>query len=477
MINVKQSKGYGNTSIRLNEAKYMQALASTGLIERRPCNHEMEARLLGALMLERDVIVELIDKIHLELFDLEAHKYIFKAIKHLFTEGQGIDTFTVIEQLKKDGTLELIGGGVKVTDLTFSINSTANVETHYLILAELFIKRKVLDFSAQNMANAQDHQQDAFELLDKAQQNLFDLSELNIKKNYEKIGDSIKTTLKELQEMRKAENQTLGIPTGFTTLDRVTTGWQKSDLVIIAARPGMGKTAFILSAMRNAAVQFKKPVVIFSLEMSVSQLVKRMISSECEISSQKFRNAKFDQTEWEILFQETDTLQHSPIFIDDTPALSILELRAKCRRLKNQHQIELIIIDYLQLMTNDSAGQKPGNREQDIAYISRSLKQIAKELDVAVIALSQLNRSVETRGGSKKPQLSDLRESGSIEQDADMVMFIYRPEYYGLTENEEGESTKEVAEMIIGKKSTWKSRHCNIEIYWRLHQIFRLESK
>jgi replicative DNA helicase len=256
-------------------------------------------------------------------------------------------------------------------------------------------------------------------------------------------------TIKDLEDMKDHQDGLTGVPSGFTRLDRVTSGWQKSDLIILAARPAMGKTAFVVTSMRNAAVEFGKPVAIFSLEMASTQLAKRLISAEAELESEKLKTAQLTPFEWEKLVNKTAKLTNSPIFIDDTPAISVLELRAKCRRLKAQHDIQMVIIDYLQLMT---AENKSGNREQEIAFISRSLKQLAKELNVPVIALSQLSRAVETRGGDKRPQLSDLRESGSIEQDADMVIFLYRPEYYGITEDEEGNPVTGMGEVIIAKE-------------------------
>ena len=254
--------------------------------------------------------------------------------------------------------------------------------------------------------------------------------------------------IQDLEERKNHKDELTGVPSGFTALDRVTSGWQKSDLVIIAARPGMGKTAFVVSALRNASVDFNRPVAIFSLEMASVQLVNRLISAEAELEGEKIKRGNLMEHEWHQLVNKTKKLSTAPLFIDDTPAISILELRAKCRRLKAQHNIELIVIDYLQLMSGDSGS---GNREQEIASISRALKGIAKELEVPVIALSQLSRAVETRGGEKRPQLSDLRESGSIEQDADIVMFLYRPEYYKITEDENGNPTQGMAEVIIAK--------------------------
>jgi replicative DNA helicase len=265
------------------------------------------------------------------------------------------------------------------------------------------------------------------------------------------LRSAMQMAIKELENKKDHKDGLTGVPTGFSSLDRMTSGWQRSDLVIVAARPAMGKTAFSLSLLRNAAVDFGRPVAIFSLEMSTLQLVDRLISSEAEIESAKLKTGRMQDWEMEQLNKKVEKMREAKIFIDDTPALSILELRAKARRLKAQSKIELIVIDYLQLMAGDTTKNSGGNREQEIASISRALKQLAKELDVPIIALSQLSRAVETRGGDKKPQLSDLRESGAIEQDADMVIFLYRPEYYGITEDAEGRPTQGMGEIIIAK--------------------------
>ena len=310
----------------------------------------------------------------------------------------------------------------------------------------------MIRISSDIQRDAYEETTDVFELLDKMEQSLFEISEKNIRKNYSDMKSIMREAIIELEARKLQKDGLTGVPSGFTALDRVTSGWQKSDLVIIAARPAMGKTAFVLSVLRNAAVDHNKPVAIFSLEMSSIQLVNRLISSEAELDSEKIKKGSLAEHEWAQLVHKTAKLSKAPLFVDDTPALSILELRAKCRKLKAQHDIQLIVIDYLQLMSGDSKnGGNGGNREQEIASISRALKKIAKELAVPVIALSQLSRAVETRGGDKRPQLSDLRESGAIEQDADMVMFLYRPEYYGITEDENSQSTQGVGEVIIAK--------------------------
>ncbi|HEY0977572.1 MAG TPA: replicative DNA helicase, partial [Flavobacteriales bacterium] len=291
---------------------------------------------------------------------------------------------------------------------------------------------------------------DVFELLDKNEQDLFAVTSGNLKRNYEPMSELIQGAIAQIESAKSKGDGVSGIPTGFVQLDKLTSGWQRSDMIIVAARPAMGKTAFVLSMARNIAVEHKKAVAVFSLEMSSTQLVTRLIASESGISSEKLRKGDLNDSEFAVLHQHISRLTNAPIFIDDTPGLNIFELRAKCRRLKSQHNVELIIIDYLQLMTAGAEGSKGGNREQEISQISRSIKSIAKELDVPIIALSQLSRAVETRGGDKKPMLSDLRESGAIEQDADLVCFLYRPEYYKIHEDEHG-STLGIGEVIVAK--------------------------
>ncbi|MFK7900670.1 MAG: replicative DNA helicase [Cyclobacteriaceae bacterium] len=417
---------------------------------------EVEETVLGSLMIEKDALTTVIDILKPDSFYKDANQKIYNAILLLFSRSEPVDLITVTNQLKQDGELELVGGAFYVTQLTQRVNSAANIEYHARIVAQQAIKRQLISISAKIQTDAFEDSTDVFDLLDRTEQAIFEVSEANIRKNYADMRTTMMEALKELEERKNQGTGLTGIPSGFTALDRVTSGWQRSDMVIIAARPGMGKTAFVLSAIRNAAVQFKQACAIFSLEMSSVQLVNRLISAEAELESEKLRKGNLADHEWTQLHTKIAPLTEAPIFIDDTPALSILELRAKCRRLKAQHDIQLIVIDYLQLMSGDSTTK--GNREQEIASISRSMKNIAKELNVPVLALSQLSRAVETRGGDKKPQLSDLRESGSIEQDADQVMFLYRPEYYGLTEDEEGNPVTGVGEVIIAK-----NRHGSIE--------------
>ncbi len=408
---------------------------------------DLEEAVLGALMLEKNALNAVVEFLKPDHFYSDAHKEIYQAIIDLFKASEPVDMRTVVNQLRKNAKLELIGGAYIIAELTAKVSSAANIEYHARVVIEMAIKRELIHIASQIQHDAYEDTTDVFELLDKTEQSVFQISDSNLRKNYDNMRNLMARAIQELQLLKDHKDGLTGVPSGFTSLDRMTSGWQKSDLVIIAARPGMGKTAFVVSAMRNAAVDFKIPVAIFSLEMASVQLVNRMISAEAELEGEKIRKGNLADHEWTQLVHKTSRLSSAPIFIDDTPALSILELRAKCRRLKAEHNVQLIIIDYLQLMR----GEQAGNREQEIASISRALKGIAKELTVPVVALSQLSRGVETRGGDKRPQLSDLRESGSIEQDADIVMFLYRPEYYKITVDEEGMPTQGMGEVIIAK--------------------------
>lgn len=412
---------------------------------------DLEEAVLGALMIEKDALTAVADILRPDSFYKESHIRIYSAIVTLFADSEPIDMLTVTAKLRSTGELELVGGASYIMELTSKVNSAANIEFHARIISQAYIKRELIKVSSEIQREAYEDTTDVFRLLDKTEQSLFAISESNIKKNYADMGALMRQALAELDQKKNNKDGLTGVPSGFSALDRLTSGWQKTELMILAARPGMGKTAFVVSSLRNAAVDFNIPVAIFSLEMSSVQLVNRLISAEAEIDSEKIRKGSLAPHEWEQLHHRIHRLTNAPIYIDDTPALSVLELRAKCRRLKAQHDIQMIVIDYLQLMTGDTGGKSPGNREQEIAMISRSLKNLAKELDVPVIALSQLSRAVETRGGEKRPQLSDLRESGSIEQDADMVIFLYRPEYYGITEDEAGNSVAGVGEVILAK--------------------------
>jgi len=407
----------------------------------------LEEAVLGALMLEKDAMAVVLDILRPESFYHDAHGLIYGAMMRLFERSQPIDLLTVTEALKKEGELEAAGG----------VASSANLEYHARLVAQKFIQRELIRVSSLVVKDAYEDTTDVFDLLDRAEQGLFDIAQRNMSRSVETMSSLASKALKQLEELRTREDGLTGVPTGFSSLDRLTSGWQPSDLVIVAARPGMGKTSFTLSLARNAAGTFRRPVAIFSLEMSALQLAQRLISMEAEISGSKMRNGQLGEEEWKQLHQAIEAISEAPVFIDDTPGINVFELRAKCRRLKMQHDIQLIVIDYLQLMSGGSENQR-GNREQEVSAISRALKGMAKELNVPVIALSQLSRAVEVRGGTKRPQLSDLRESGSIEQDADIVSFIYRPEYYDILEDEEGNSNKGVAELIVAKHRNGETR-------------------
>ncbi len=409
---------------------------------------DMEEAVLGALMLEQGPVNDVIDILTPDSFYKDAHKKIYGAILELFGASESIDILTVTQKLRSSGELDEVGGPYYISQLTNRVASAAHAEAHARIIAQKFILRELIRVSGTVIQKAYDETTDVFDLLDEAEAKLFEVAEGNIRKNYDSMSQLMRMAVDGIEEAMNKEDGVSGIPTGFNALDKVTSGWQKSDMIVLAARPGMGKTAFVLSMARNSAVDFGKGVAVFSLEMSSVQLVNRLISGEAEIGASEIRKGNLSKEEFTQLFERTKKLAEAPLFIDDTPGLSIFELRAKCRRLKQQHDIQMVIIDYLQLMT---AGGTGGNREQEISTISRSIKEIAKELDVPIIALSQLSRSVESRGGDKRPMLSDLRESGAIEQDADIVCFIYRPEYYGFTEWPDNTPCSGQGEVIIAK--------------------------
>lgn len=411
---------------------------------------ELEVAVLGAVLIDNSAIDQVIDILSPESFYRDEHKLIFEAIKTLFGNSQPVDILTVANELRSKAALESVGGEYYLIQLSQKVSSSAHSEFHARIIVQKYIQREMIRVASGIINKAFDETTDVFDLLDEAEQELFDVAHGNIVKNYESAQDLIKQAIHRIEEISKREGLS-GVPSGFTKVDRVTSGWQQSDLVILAARPGMGKTAFVLSMARNMAIDHKSPVAVFSLEMSSIQLITRLISSETGLNSEKLRKGNLDEHEWQQLTTKVRTLEKAPLYIDDTPALSVFDLRAKCRRLVSQNGVRLIVVDYLQLMTVGGSGKQSGNREQEISTISRSLKSIAKELKVPVIALSQLSRAVETRGGNKRPLLSDLRESGAIEQDADIVSFIYRPEYYDITEWEDGSPCEGQGEFIIAK--------------------------
>jgi replicative DNA helicase len=413
---------------------------------------DLEEVVLGAMMIDKKGIDEIIDILHADVFYKDAHKFIFEAIFKLFETSEPVDLLTVSSQLKKDGKLEAAGGDFYLIKLTQKVASSAHIEFHARIILQKFIQRSLIKISNEIIEDAYDEGTDVFDLLDTAESKLYDVTQGNLKRSAQTAQDLVIQAKKRIEEIANKEGLS-GVPSGFDKVDKLTSGWQPSDLIIIAARPGMGKTALTLSMARNMAVNSNIPVAFFSLEMSSVQLITRLISSETGLSSEKLRTGKLEKHEWEQLNVKVKTLEKAPLFIDDTPSLSIFDLRAKARRLASQHGIKMIMIDYLQLMTAGSNQKGGGNREQEISTISRNLKALAKELNIPVIALSQLSRAVETRGGTKRPLLSDLRESGAIEQDADIVSFIYRPEYYKIDEwdDEERSPTAGQGEFIVAK--------------------------
>ncbi|MEE4214893.1 MAG: replicative DNA helicase [Bacteroidales bacterium] len=409
---------------------------------------DMEEAVLGAIMLEKEAIITVIDILKQESFYKDVHQKIYAAIISLNLRELPVDLYTVTEELRSNDELDNVGGPVYLTQLTSKVVSAAHVEFHAKIVAQKFIQRELIRVTSEIQGRAFDDSNDINELLDFSENELFQIAEGNIKREVSPLNVVLKEAVHEIEEASKREDALIGVPSGFTKLDRLTSGWQKSDLVIVAARPSMGKTAFALSMARNMAVDHKKSVAVFSLEMSAVQLVNRLIVAETELPSNRIKNGRLKEDEWKQLESKIKTLEDASIFIDDTPAISVFELRAKCRRLTAQHKLDIAIVDYLQLMTGP---REAGSREQEVSSISRSLKSISKELNVPIIALSQLNRSVEVRGGNKRPQLSDLRESGAIEQDADMVLFIHRPEKYGFTTLDNDMPSKGIAEIILAK--------------------------
>jgi replicative DNA helicase len=421
-----------------------------------PQAKDLEEAVLGAIMLEKNAFDAVIEILKPECFYVDAHQRIFHAMQSLANKSQPIDILTVAEELRSREELEMVGGPYYVTKLTNAVVSSANIDAHARIILQKFIQRELIRISGEIIGDAYEDSTDVFDLLDDAESKLFEITNNHLRKDYNSIDTVLVNTIKRIEDLRQRNEDVTGVPSGFTGLDRVTYGWQNTDLIILAARPAVGKTAFALNLARNAAMHATKPtpVALFSLEMSAGQLVQRILSAESEIWLEKIARGKMEEHEMKQLYARgIQRLSQAPLFIDDTPALNIFELRAKCRRLKNKHNIGMIIIDYLQLMSGSNDGRN-SNREQEISNISRNLKGLAKELNVPIIALSQLSRAVEQRGakeGSRVPQLSDLRESGAIEQDADMVMFLYRPEYYDINSNAEGENTKGLTEVKIAK--------------------------
>lgn len=437
-----------NTTRRKERMSYANAFQLNGRTP--PQAVELEESVLGAMMLDQNALNNTIELLHEEFFYKPEHQAIFHAIHTLFEQNQPVDLLTVVERLRLDGTLEAAGGAYHVSQLTEKVVSAAHIEYHVRVLSEKFIQRELIRISTETITQAYDETTDVVDLLDRSEQRLMDINDKNFRSDYHRMDDLVLESINQIENIRNSGESLAGLPTGFIELDRMTAGFHPGTLIILAARPAMGKTALALTMARNMAVDFKKPVAFFSLEMTGTELVTRLISAESEFPGDKLK--KGELADWELtqLKVKTQPLNTAPIFIDDTPQLSIFELRAKCRRLKQRYDIQMVFIDYLQLMQAGGEQSRSGNREQEISTISRQLKALSKELGIPVLAMSQLSRAVETRGGTKKPMLSDLRESGAIEQDADIVMFIYRPEYYDIKEDEKG-STLGMADVILAK--------------------------
>ena len=437
-----------DTPARRNRQSYEELVSPAGNVP--PQAVELEEAVLGALMLEKDSIITVQEFLTPESFYTEEHRIIFRAINDLAIELKPVDLYTVTERLKVEKNLSKVGGASYLAQLTNKVGSAANVEFHAKIIAQKYVQRELIRSATEIQRRSYDESTDVTELIGFAEGEIFKVADGHVKRSVQSSKDVLAKAIAQIEEASRNESSYNGVSSGFTAIDRVTLGWQLSDLIIIAARPAMGKTAFVLTMARNMAVDYDCAVAFFSLEMSAVQLMNRLIIAETGLSGTEVKTGRLTPEQWKHLESATKPLAAAQLFIDDTPALSVFEFRSKARRLKIHNDVKIIIIDYLQLMTG-AVDNRNGNREQEVAYISRTLKSIAKELNVPIIALSQLSRATEMRGGSKRPQLSDLRESGAIEQDADIVAFIHRPEYYGINQDENGLPTAGVAEFIIAK--------------------------
>ncbi|MBR6318989.1 MAG: replicative DNA helicase [Prevotella sp.] len=412
---------------------------------------EVEKAVLGALLVDKDAYAVVCEMLYPESFYEKRNQYIFEAIRDLAMAEQPVDVLTVTEQLARNGRLDEVGGAAYMAEISGRVASSANVEYHARIIAQKFLARQLIQFASDVETKAFDETIDVDELMQHAEGALFELSQKNMKKDYTQIDPVIKRALDVLNKAAANTDGLTGVPTGYHKLDDITSGWQESDLVIIAGRPAMGKTSFALSMAKNIAADYNVPLAFFSLEMSDVQLTNRLMSNVCEIQGSKILSGQLQRDEWDRLDKRITKLMGAPIYIDDTPGLSVFELRTKARRLVREHGVKIIMIDYLQLM--NANGMRFSSRQEEVSTISRSLKGLAKELNIPILALSQLNRGVESRDGleGKRPQLSDLRESGAIEQDADMVLFVHRPEYYHIYDDGEGHDLHGMAQIIIAK--------------------------
>lgn len=432
-----------------------------------PQNIEAEQCVLGAVLLENEALPKALELLRPEDFYRESHRQIFKAMAELFEKNEPADIITLTELLKRKNKLEESGGASYLVELSEKIPTAANIEYYAKIVRQKSILRSLINSATQIAARAANDQEDIEDLLDFSEKTIFSIAEQQIKPSYHPLRNILKTTFKELERLYEKKQLVTGVPSGFSDLDAMTSGFQPADLIIVAGRPSMGKTAFCLNIAQYAASEARVPTAIFSLEMSKEQLALRMLCSEARVDNHRLRIGCIAENEWGKLAMAAGRLAETNIYIDDTPGISVFEMRAKARRLKAEHGLGLIIVDYLQLMS--SSRTRSESREQEISEISRSLKALAKELNIPVIALSQLNRRVEDRV-DKRPHMADLRESGAIEQDADVILFIYREEVY----HPDSEEAKGKAEIIIGKqrngpigdvKLTFRSEYTRFENY------------
>lgn len=440
-----------NSTRRSSSKKIVEVPQMDSLGHRQPQNLEMEAAVIGAIMIEQDAYSQVCELLTPDSFYDHRHQVIYEAVQSLNVQQKPIDMLTVTDQLESMDKLEDAGGPIYITQLASNVTSSAHITYHAKIVKQKYMARQLITFASKVLAGAFDQTMDVGELMQSVEADLFSISQTNMKGTAQQINPAIDEAIKMLKDAAAMDGGLSGLTSGFPSLDKMTNGWQNSDLIIIAARPAMGKTALVLSMMKKMACDHKIPVALFSLEMATVQLVRRLLGNVCEISGEKLRNGQLAPHEWAQFDARVNQLFDAPVYVDDTSGLSIFELRTKARRLVREHGVKMIMIDYLQLMT--ASGMNYGSRQEEVSMISRNLKGLAKELNIPIIALSQLNRGVEGREGleGKRPQLSDLRESGAIEQDADIVCFIHRPEYYHIVQDEHGRDLRGKAQIIIAK--------------------------
>ena len=426
---------------------------------------DFEEAVLGALLIEPSCVDEAMEELTPSCFYDPKHKMIFEAMQKLVNEHVALDLLSVSQKLHELGNLETVGGAVRLAALSQKIGAAAHIEYYIKILKQKTIQRDLITASTEILRDSYDDSVNVDDLIDNAQSKVFAAIQNNVKKDVQEIGSIIKTAMDDVERMQEQSGLS-GVPSGFPSIDKITNGWQASDLIILAARPSVGKTAFALNIARNAAVDSQMPVAFFSLEMPAIQLAKRLMTTESGLPADKIKGGvKLEPREWEQLEYRLKALSKAPLYVDDTPSLPIMEFRTKVKRLVKSKGVRLVIVDYLQLMQGPA--ELRGMREQEVAFISRTLKATAKELNIPIIALSQLSRDAVKRANSNgKPMLSDLRESGAIEQDADMVIFVHRPDYLGLSETENG---KETTQIIIAKHRNGET--CDIDMLFKSEQV------